>query len=122
MQFNSALEIYDYLIDSGDLYNTTKGIYLFNYNAAGAIAYYYISRGELRDLLMKVDPEENYLGAALGPGGYIIDVQLIAPDGEIIEYEDPEFEYYYNDPGYKLDCSDILDFLEPLVADDWRIL
>ena len=122
MRFNSAQEIYDYLIDFGDLYDTTKGIYLFNYNEPGAIAYYYIDRSEIRDILNKIDPDENYWGAALGPGGYIIDVQLITPDGEIIEYDDPEFWDYYNDPGYELDYSDILDFLEPLVADDWRIL
>ena len=122
MKFNSAEEIYDYIVDGGDLYDADRGIYVFDYNWVHAIAYYYIDRDELRELIRKVDLDNDYLSSALGPGGYIVDVQLIAPDGEIIEYDDPEFEEYYDEPGYELDYSDILDFLEPLVGDDWRVL
>ena len=49
-------------------------------------------------------------------------MQLITPTGEVIEYDDSEFWEYYDEPGYELDYSEILEFLEPLVADEWRVL
>ena len=50
MKFNSAQEIYDYINSGKDLYDMDRGIYLFDYNAVGAIAYYYLGYDELLDL------------------------------------------------------------------------
>ena len=117
MIYNSADEIYDTIRSGKDLYDTDRGIYLFEYNEAGAIAYYYLDEDELKQLAEEVGPDD-YIGAALGPGGYIIDVALKAPDGEIIGYDDQAFWEYYDKPEYILDCTDILDFLEPMVGDE----
>ena len=118
MKFNSATEIYDTIHNGTDLYDVTKGIYLFDYNWVGAIAYYYLSNDELLELAEEVGPD-NYVSSGLGPGGYVIDVNLVAPDDTIIYYDDPEFDDYYDAEDYELDYSEILDFLSKLVGDEF---
>lgn len=114
--FNSAEEIYDVIHSGQDLYCIDDEIYLFDYNAVGAIAYYYLDMEELMELAQQAD---GYIASALGPGGYIIDMNLISPDGEIIEYGDSDFDLNYNKPGYELDPSDIYDFLERFVGKEF---
>lgn len=114
--FNSAEEIYDVIHSGQDLYCIDDEIYLFDYNAVGAIAYYYLDMEELMELAQQAD---GYIASALGPGGYIIDMNLISPDGEIIEYGDSDFDLNYNKSGYELDPSDIYDFLERFVGKEF---
>lgn len=118
MKFNSAQEIYDYINSGKDLYDMDRGIYLFDYNAVGAIAYYYLGYDELLDLAMEAGLG-NYVGAMLGPGGYIIDMELIGPDGSIIEYGTEAFDLMYGNDEYVIDNTDILEFLETLVDDEF---
>ena len=117
--FNSPEEIYA-VLDSRtqDLYCIDDDIYLFNYNEAGAIAYYVLYEYELYDIAEEAyECGVGYIGGMLGPGGSIIDVQLKAPDGRLIDYDDPEFNEYWNDtPGYELDYTEIYNFLQGFVG------
>ena len=65
-------ELYDGLIGGPDIYDVEKGLYVFEYNNDGAIAYYRLSIDEMIALAHKAD-KEDYIGSCLGPGGYIID-------------------------------------------------
>jgi len=119
MKFNSAQEIFD-KIDSGiDLYFTESEIYIFTYAERGSIAYYYLDMNELLQLAQEVGPDD-YIGGALGPGGYIIDPDIKLADGEIIEYGTPEFDELdgTTQPGWEYDYTPILDFLEQFVGED----
>lgn len=116
VKFSSANEIYEELDSDIDLYCVDEGIYMFKYNEVGAIAYYYLSMDELIAAAKNAD---GYIGSALGPGGYILDVALKLPDGEIIDYEDPDFDEYYDDPNSEIDITDICDFLNRFVGKDF---
>ena len=119
MKFNSAQEIFDE-IDSGfDLYFTEPEIYVFTYAERGSIAYYYLGMDELLRLAHEVGPDE-YIGGALGPGGYIIDPDIKLANGEIAEYGTPEFDELdgTSGKGWTYDYTPILDFLERFVGED----
>ena len=118
MKFNSAQEIYDYIHAGNDLYDVDEEIYLFDYNWVGAIAYYYLSEEALIERAKLAGPND-YIAGTLGPGGYILDVNLIDPDGDFVEYDSPLFEEFYDDERSTLDYSDILDFLSGLVGDEF---
>lgn len=104
--FNSAEEIYKVLTsDSQDLYCLDDEMYLFSYNLAGAIAYYYLDMKELMQLVAEAQSTgEGYIGALLGPGGYIIDTDNYD--------ENPNIEY-------DEDITEILAFLENLVGKEF---
>lgn len=120
MKFNSAQEIYD-VIESGiDLYFTESNIYTFLYSDRGSIAYYYIDEDQLRELARQVDPD-NYIGSALGPGGYIIDPDIKLSNGEIVEYDTPEYwklEDQYPRKDWNYDFTYIYDFLDRFVDEE----
>ena len=111
--FDNADAIYAELDSDTDLYCVDEGIYFFKYNEAGSIAYYYLSP---KELIKAAKAADGYIGSALGPGGSIIDVCVVNPKGEIIEYDDPEFDDYYNNPKCDIDVTDICDFLSRFVG------
>lgn len=112
-KFDSAEEIYDYL-RSGDLYCVDDSTYMFEYNEAGSICCYTLSLDELYRAQDKAGDEE--ISGYLGGGGDIIDVCLRSPDGELIEYDDDDFDYYYDEDDYEVDYTYIYDFLESYVG------
>ena len=81
--FTSAKEMLDTIQNGTDLYNPNLQIYVFVYNIAGSIAYYNIDINEASELARQSEESDEYWGAFLGRGGYIID--------------DPSSEFY--EPG-----------------------
>lgn len=104
--FNSAQEIYD-VLDSRtqDLYCIDEEMYLFNYNASGSIAYYYLDMDELMELANEAKANgEDCIAGLLGPGGYIVDTDNYSA-GIGFEYDE--------------EITEILDFLEDLVGKEF---
>ena len=73
MRFKSGKRMLKVLQSDRDLYNKEKEIYVFRYNSAGSIAYYYIDNDEAEELRQRSIEEGVYWGAFLGPGGRIAD-------------------------------------------------
>lgn len=99
MQFNSGREMLNTIIDT-DLYNKEKEIYVFEYNYKHSIAYYNIDNKEFWELKKKADECGEYVGALLGPGGWICD--------------DPSCEDFKED-----DCSN-LDWCNDNYSGEWE--
>lgn len=115
--FNSVEELYNEIADGQDLYCPETGTYMFVYNEAGAVCFYTISELDFYDLVEEAfEVGENYIGGLLGPGGSIVDVNLRTPDGEIIEYGDPEFEEFEYKEGYEIDYTNVYKALKPFVG------
>ena len=103
--FKSAMDIYATLDSNQDLYCIDDGIYMFLYNAAGAIAYYYLGMKKLMELAAEAEANgEDYIAGLLGPGGYIIDTDNYEDDMDI-EGDD--------------DITAILEFLEDFVGKEF---
>ena len=117
MIFNSANDIYEMLDSDIDLYCVDDGVYMFKYNEAGSIAYYNMSEDELYRLAQDAYAHgSGYIGGELGVGGHIIDVQAIFPNGDLVDYDDPDFDECYEDPKCAIDISDICAFLHRFVG------
>ncbi len=96
MKFETASEMYQFLMYDADLYSPSLETYIFGYNDRGSIAYYSITKEEAKNLAEQVEGTDECWSGCLGPGGWIVD-----PEGD----EDP---------------APILEFLEDyLGADDW---
>ena len=120
MKFNSAQEIYNEIADGRDLYFEDSGVYIFLYADRGSIAYYYLDEDYLIELA-KVAGPDNYIGSVLGPGGRIIDPDIILPNGEIIEYDTPEyveFEDGHAGEDWSYDMSPVYDFLKRFIGEE----
>jgi len=98
-KFASGQEMLDALHDV-DLYSPSQELYVFLYNEAGAICYYYISLEEAKELQAQAKKMGEYWSALLGTGGHICD--------------DPNDEDNPPNPG----CSNI-DFCEDNYMHDW---
>lgn len=83
MKFENDKQLLNYLQHDGDLYSAEIGIYAFCYNNRGAIAYYYISEKEASKLADQAREFNEYWGAFLGVGGWIIE-----PDDDNYEWFD----------------------------------
>lgn len=89
-------------IEDTDIYDPVNCIYAFLYNEAGSIAYYYLNNDEILELAKEaIEIGETYIGALLGPGGYVID-----PVGE---HKPWEWEFY---EGEAHSYEDIYEFLD----------
>ncbi|MDE6021605.1 MAG: hypothetical protein K2H01_11495 [Ruminococcus sp.] len=101
MKFNTAQQMLDYINSNHDLYSPKAEIYVFNYNEAGSIATYHITKDEARELSNKVKSgDEDYWAAFLGVGGSI--------------WYDPSHECYQEGQMSNLDrCEELLEF------EDW---
>lgn len=86
--------------DGNDYYNPDKGIYVFVYNDAGSIAYYFLDDEEVVNLRDQSEEDGEYWGAHLGVGGYIC--------------EDPSYE------DYKSGDFTNLDFCKQVYKLDWE--
>ncbi len=100
--------MYDRLIDGLDIYSPTKELFIFLYNAEGAIAHYDIDRKEAERLVKdSMETGESWSGI-LGRGGYIIDTFNNGKDiSPIIDYlENLYEEVWVTTDDYKeiLDC------------------
>ena len=84
MTFNSGQEMLD-MLRSCDLYSSSKEIYVFDYNLDHSIAYYYLSNDEMNRLEIKAKELNEYVGALLGPGGWIVD------DPSHLTYEEGDY-------------------------------
>ena len=84
IKFSSGKEMYDMIVSGTDLYNENEEIYVFAYNDAGALCYYYLNRDEATKISRQANESNDYWGAFLGFGGNILDV---------MEYD----EYRYSD-------------------------
>ena len=74
IKFNSWEEMYNAVVmDDIDLYSPEARMYVFHYNAYGSLAYYDVDENEAKELAEQA-MDENYWGAYLGVGGYILDI------------------------------------------------
>ena len=73
MTFNSAKEMLEYIQEGNDLYNQNIETYVFVYSDAGSIAYYSIDNDHAKELSQTAKEYNEYWGAFLGCGGYIVD-------------------------------------------------
>lgn len=104
MRFKNGKDMLECLHDSWEFYNPKKEIYVFEYNSAGSICYYNIDNEEANRLriLKEESNNEEYWGAFLGVGGWIVD--------------DPSYEDYQEGDYSNLDwCNDNFD-------GDWEIV
>lgn len=74
MKFYSGAEMYNYLINNGDLYNPNLEIYVFLYNDAEALCIYRITPEEAEKLDRESRETGEYWSAFLGAGGQILDI------------------------------------------------
>lgn len=74
MKFYSGAEMYNYLINNGDLYNPNLGIYVFLYNDAEALCIYRITPEEAEKLGEESRKTGECWSAFLGTGGQILDI------------------------------------------------
>ncbi len=95
--FQSAKEFISALVDEDkDLYNPLLNKYLFHYSEAGAVAQYFITPRNARNLARESALSGEYWGAFLGFGGSIY-------EGADLEYLAEEL---YKEKGWML-CSDV---------------
>lgn len=72
MTFKNGREMLNEL-ESSDLYNAEKELYVFSYNSAGSIAVYHITNEKAEELRKDSKEYGEYWGGLLGPGGCIWD-------------------------------------------------
>ena len=118
MTFDSPEELYEAL-NTDDLYDLDNETYMFLYNDAGAYAYYSLDPETMVELAKDARENNEYLGALLGPGGYIVDVEGYDDDSwldmDYDEYIQPvleELEGYVGDRFIKADAQSILDYFK----------
>lgn len=73
LKFQSPKKMLDVILGGEDLYNTEKGIYVFNYSEAGSIAVYSLDNLKAKKLAMIAEKNDDYWGSFLGAGGRIFD-------------------------------------------------
>ena len=80
MKFESAKDMYEEARDC-DLYNKELELYVFGYNDFGALCYYHIDEEEAEELRRKSrENDDEYWGAFLGIGGYVLDDMDFYPE------------------------------------------
>lgn len=85
-KFDSGEEMLAEIRRGTDLYAPAEGMYVFEYNEAGAVCCYSIDNEEAIELENKARDTDDYWGAFLGWGGGI--------------YDDPSDEYNPPEPGF----------------------
>lgn len=78
--FDSAKDMFEYIMDNCDLYNLETGDYVFRYSEAGSFAVYGLALDAAEELEKRANEENLYWGAFLGIGGAI--------------YDDPSSDFY----------------------------
>lgn len=82
IKFDSAKDMFEYLLNDCDLYNLETGDYVFKYSESGSFAVYDLFIEEAEELEKKATEGSEYWGAYLGVGGVI--------------YDDPSSDFYRN--------------------------
>lgn len=109
MKFNSGKEMYELITSGVDLYNKNDGVYVFLYNDADALCCYYLDEDEAKSIASDANNANEYWGAFLGVGGYILDdtdydcFRYSNNEDERYLYLSPSFEFcneYYNHNGW----------------------
>lgn len=120
MTFDSPEALYEAL-QRDDLYDLDNETYMFMYNDAGAYAYYSLDPESMVELAKDAREDNEYLGAFLGPGGYIVDVEGYDDDSwldmDYDEYIQPvleELEGYVGDKFIKADAESILKYYKEI--------
>ena len=112
MKFNSGLEMYNYIHDGNDLYSKSLGIYIFDYNDAGALCMYTLYPEDVVELIKDAEKYDEYWGAFLGWYG-----SAILEEGK---YDDDEHRYSEDENMRALYLKPSLDFCdETYMVDDW---
>ena len=112
IRFASAIEMFTYLRDVGDLYSPDECIYVFNYSESGALAVYGICELKAKELSRDSKKADEYWGAFLGPGGSVYDV----PD----EQCDVDYAMKFCEDWYKSEWYDTRDYAEILKKENER--
>lgn len=110
MMFKNGKEMFDYVSGGNDLYSPSEGIYIFVYNDADALCYYYLDYDEVLQILIKRGNSDEYWGAYLGGGGHILDES---------EYDDDEHRYSDNEEMRDLYLQPSYDFCNRNYEHDW---
>ena len=115
IKFNSWKEMYDYLLNDGDLYSPETETYVFGYNMYGSIAYYSLDEDEVRNLVNECGNDE-YWSGYLGVGGWICD---IGKDYEMLWEEEKQYDenddnsaYWFCLENYEHEWYDTNDYAE----------
>lgn len=108
MQFKNGKEMYEYLVNNGDLYSKSLETYVFAYNDADALCIYNVSEKEAVNLAKESKQREEKWSGLLGPGGYILD----EPKYDNFRYTDVE-----EDRALYLKPS--LDFCNEQYQEEW---
>jgi len=121
MRFKNAKEMYEYIIQKGDLYNKRTGHYIFEYNDAHALCVYALSQAEMLECAKKaLALKETFISAVLGTGGIIYDDSTY----DHFRYSDIEEECaLYLAPSIKF-CEDWFDskFTDFVLAEEFFTL
>lgn len=88
MQFKNGKEMYEYLVNNGDLYSKSLETYVFNYNDANALCIYSIDETMAVTLVQEARRREEKWSGLLGAGGEILD----EPKYDTFRYSDNEAE------------------------------
>lgn len=110
MKFENAKQMYDYLHEGRDLYSKSLGVYVFEYNDAGALCTYDLYPDDVIELINKSKKYKEYWAAFLGwKGSAILDDS---------EYDD--FRYVEDYDKWALYAKPSLDFCEDTFnIEDW---
>ena len=111
-KFKSGMEMYEYVHTGNDLYSKSLGTYVFDYNDAGALCNYCLSREDFAEVIEKSEEYGLYWGAFLGWYG-----SAILDD---FDYDDDEHRYTSDWELKKLYLRPSLEFCEETFnVEDW---
>ena len=117
MKFKDGDEMYDYLVCNGDyvgrdLYSKKLGIYVFEYNDAGALCIYSLDPEQVVELIKDSKETGDYWAGFLGwQGSEILDES---------DYDDDEHRYSEDWELRELYLKPSLDFCDnTYMVDDW---
>ena len=112
IKFENGNAMYEYVHAGNDLYSKSLGVYLFDYNDAGALCCYTLQPEEFAEAARLCKESGEYWGAFLGwKGSAILDES---------EYDDDEHRYSDNWEMRKMYLKPSLDFCdETYMAEDW---
>lgn len=108
-KFENGQQMYEYLDAGCDLYNKKLGIYVFGYNDAGALCYYYLDDDDVSSILAVLQGSDESWSACLGPGGHILDES---------KYNDEEHRYSEDEAKRAMYLQPSFEFCEKFYAEE----
>lgn len=112
MRFNTAEEMYEYLKNGYALYHPKSEIYVFLYNAKGALCTYHLSKDQVKEISKQAKQNHEHWETFLGFGGDVLedDEFSITPSLEFCEkhYQESDWldteDINLEEPDYYLLC------------------